>query len=380
MMEINSTVETSYKTKKDIVGVPSKIRPETIRVESKAGLKEWLDKISGDDSLFLKKYLDLETDNTFFIATNTHSHIREVTAGEFNNIVNPSKINSNRWVNKFFEAVNEKLSIGGVYIGCVELYTNRKRRILAKYPYPFNRIYYFLDVILKRVIPKLPGLIKFYFMITLGKNRALSKAETFGRLYSCGFDVIDEKFINNNLFFVARKKGNPSFDLNPTYGPVIRLKRYGKGGRVFRAYKLRTMYPYSEYLQDYVYKHNFLKEGGKFKDDFRITTEGKFFRKFWLDEIPMLWNLLKGDMKIVGVRPLSNHYFNLYTEELKQKRIKFKPGLIPPYYADLPKTLDEIMASEMHYLEAYEKKPFRTDLSYFFKTMYNILIRGARSN
>ena len=55
-------------------------------------------------------------------------------------------------------------------------------------------------------------------------------------------------------------------------------------------------------------------------------------------------------MKLVGVRPLSQHYFSLYTKELQDKRILCKPGLVPPYYADMPKNLDEIIASEMRYL------------------------------
>ena len=84
-------------------------------------------------------------------------------------------------------------------------------------------------------------------------------------------------------------------------------------------------------------------------------------------------------MKLVGIRPLSKHYYNLYNEDLQKKRIKFKPGLIPPYYADMPKTLDEIMASELKYLEEYEKHPFSTDVKYFFKASYNILFKKARS-
>ena len=140
------------------------------------------------------------------------------------------------------------------------------------------------------------------------------------------------------------------------------------------------MHPFAEYLQQYIYELSDLQEGGKFKDDFRVTTEGKFFRKFWLDELPMVLNIFKGDMKIVGVRPLSSHYFNLYSEELKEKRIKNKPGLIPPFYADMPKSLEEIMESEMRYLSAYEKHPHLTDLRYFIKAWTNILIKRARSS
>lgn len=208
----------------------------------------------------------------------------------------------------------------------------------------------------------------------------MSKAETFGRLYSCGFEIVEEKLIGSDLYFVTRKIAEPVFDSNPTYGPLIKLRRFGKGGNKIGVYKMRTMHPYSEYLQGYIYDRNKLQDGGKFADDFRVTSIGKFMRKFWLDELPMFLNVFKGEMKIVGVRPLSSHYFNLYSEELKERRLKYKPGLVPPFYVDMPVTLDEIMASEMKYLEAYEKHPFRTDVSYFFKAFYNILIKRARSN
>jgi hypothetical protein len=58
-----------------------------------------------------------------------------------------------------------------------------------------------------------------------------------------------------------------------------------------------------------------------------------------------------------------------------------KPGLIPPFYADLPKTLEEIQASEKRYLDSYRKNAFLTDLKYLGKALRNILIkRGVRSN
>ena len=90
--------------------------------------------------------------------------------------------------------------------------------------------------------------------------------------------------------------------------------------------------------------------------------------------------MLKGDMKIVGVRPLSKHYLSLYDKELQDKRVKFKPGLLPPFYADMPQTLEEIQDSEMKYLtQCEEKGTFLTDLRYFFKILKNILIERARS-
>jgi len=91
-------------------------------------------------------------------------------------------------------------------------------------------------------------------------------------------------------------------------------------------------------------------------------------------------NLLKGEMKLVGVRPLSMQYFNLYNKELQEKRVRYKPGLLPPYYADMPKSLDEIQESEMNYLIACETRgEFKTDLRYLVIILRNILIKKARS-
>jgi lipopolysaccharide/colanic/teichoic acid biosynthesis glycosyltransferase len=140
------------------------------------------------------------------------------------------------------------------------------------------------------------------------------------------------------------------------------------------------MHPYAEYLQEYIYEQNNLKDGGKFKDDFRITSWGRFFRKFWIDELPMAINFLKGEIKLVGVRPLSEQYLSLYSDELKQKRIQAKPGLVPPFYADLPVSLDDIMQSELKYLNLYNQHPFKTDCSYFLKAVKNIVFKRARTN
>jgi len=154
----------------------------------------------------------------------------------------------------------------------------------------------------------------------------------------------------------------------------------GMKGKPIKVYKMRTMHPYSEYLQGYIHDKNNLKAGGKFYKDIRITTIGHIMRKYWIDELPMFLNLFKGEMKLVGVRPLSVHYFNLYSKELREKRVQHKPGLLPPFYADLPQTLDEIQESEMKYLLACEEKGvFITDIRYLFLIIRNIIFNKARS-
>ena len=329
---------------------------------------------------FLKKTFDITHPETHILSTATIFNIDKLNESDVANIVNLKKVNDSRFLNKFFEAINAKLPHSGLLFGRVETYPNRRKAILSKYPKVINGVVYFLDTLISRVFPKLPLTKKVYFYLTKGKGRVLSRAETYGRLYSCGFEIVKEKTIENNHYFIAKKINEPVFDSAPTYGPIIRLKRIGRDGRKFNVYKLRTMHPYSEYLQEYVYKKNNLQEGGKIKDDFRISPEGRLFRKFWIDEIPMIYNILKGNMKIVGVRPLSPHFFSLYTSDLQKERVKYKPGFIPPFYVDLPKTMEEIMESERKYLEAYKISPLKTDIKYFFLAFKNVLFRGARSN
>ena len=328
---------------------------------------------------FLSENIDLNIPNYSLLATTTRFNVDKLPEKIYKKIVNLKRINDIRFINKFFELINRKLPNGGIFIGCVETKDQRKKRIFRKYPPVLNSIYYFFDFIVKRVFPKFNLTKRLYFFLTRGENRVVSKAETFGRLYSCGFEITNEKNIHNWLYFVAKKIRKPYHDTEPTYGPLVKLRRIGKNGKIINVYKLRTMHPYAEYLQKYIYELSDLQDGGKFKDDFRITTAGKLFRKFWIDELPMLINYFRKEMKLVGVRPLSEHYFSLYNKELQEKRIKTKPGLIPPFYVDMPKTLDEIQASELKYLEAFEKHPFLTDCKYFRKAIWNILFKKARS-
>jgi len=335
----------------------------------------------GDEAYnYIQHYAALDSLNTLVVSTTTRFNIDAQIQQSFECIINIRRVNDFRYINKYFESVNAKLPVGGIFIDFFETKNMRKKRILAKYPPGFNYIYYTLDFIIKRVFPKFVITKKLYFILTRGENRVLSKAETYGRLFSCGFEILDEKLIERGLYFIAIKVKDPLFPKNPSYGPLIALERIGKGGRPIKVFKMRTMHPFAEYLQDYVYNKAGLQDGGKFKDDFRVTTLGKIMRTFWMDELPMLINLLKGDLKLFGVRPLSKQYFKLYTPELQKIRTRSKPGLIPPFYVDSPKTLEEIIASELRYLNSYEKHPLRTDWIYFWKAVFNILFRRYRSN
>ncbi|MFO7656844.1 MAG: sugar transferase [Bacteroidales bacterium] len=359
-----------------------------IRRKHKSGISETaitarkqalLDEISKEAFSFIFRFASLESEKSLIISTTSRFNIDTQLAAEFDSIVNINRINDIRYLNKYFESANAKLPVGGIFIDFVETKNLRKQRILRKFPPVLNYIFYTFDFIIKRIFPKFLLTKKIYFWLTRGQNRVITKAETFGRLYSCGFEIISEQYIDNHLYFVARKTGNPVFPERPSYGPLVRLERIGKNGNKIIVYKMRTMHPYAEYLQQYVYEKVGLDDGGKFKNDFRVSTIGRIMRTFWIDELPMLVNLFKGDLKLVGVRPLSCQYFSLYTKELQERRIKYKPGMIPPFYVDNPQTLEEIMVSELKYLEAYEKHPFLTDLKYFFRAVCNILFKRYRS-
>jgi hypothetical protein len=328
---------------------------------------------------YIHNHVNLEDPGTMITSTTTRFNILRQPDKQYSTIVNLRRINDIRHLNRFFEAVNHKLPNKGIFIGCAETADMRRRRILRKYPPVINRIVYILDYIIKRIFPKFYPTRGIYFFLTRGNNRVLTHAEILGRLYACGFEIKEEQYVNGLYFFVVKRIKSPAFDIHPSYGPFIRLKRVGKGGRIIEVYKLRTMFPFAEYLQDYVHRQNSLENGGKFKNDFRVARSRAVLRKLWIDELPMIINLFRGELKVVGVRPLSQQYFNLYSKELQEKRIKYRPGLIPPYYADLPETLEEIQESEMRYLEAYEKRPLRTQINYFWKAVYNILFRHARS-
>lgn len=292
----------------------------------------------------------------------------------------PASLNHIRYINKFLARQNQLLKTGGNLVCFFQTSLYRKAMIFKKYPIGISHIIYTLDLIWHRAFPKLPGIKEFYFAVTKGTNRVYPRPEILGRLYRCGFQVIQERNIGDRHYIVAKKIKEPFSDPHPSYGLLIRLPRIGKNGKIFNVYKFRTMHAYSEYLQAHIYKQNNLTVGGKFANDYRIPKWGRFLRKHWLDEIPMIFNLLGGDIKLIGVRPLSLQYYSLYSPELQQLRIQTKPGLLPPFYADMPQSLEEIEASEKKYLENYLRNPVKTDWKYFGMILYSIFIKRKRSS
>ena len=111
-------------------------------------------------------------------------------------------------------------------------------------------------------------------------------------------------------------------------GPIFfSQKRVGKNGKIFDMYKFRSMVVNAEELKEKLLEQNEMSGPMfKMKDDPRITKVGKFIRKTSLDELPQLWNVLKGDMSLVGPRPSLPKEVKQF-EKWMYKRLTVKPGL-----------------------------------------------------
>ena len=325
---------------------------------------------------FISRYFCRFTSRHVLISSKDISKLAGVN---FQLLVSVEPINNLISINEFFGAANCKLEKGGIFICRLKPQEKVERRILTRYPFPLNKLVYVAHFVFRRVFPKLSITRNFYLNLTKGKNRSLRELEVIGRLYASGYELVNKYSAGEYVYLVAEKLKAPFFDKYSSYGLLFKMKRIGKDGKEILVYKLRTMVPFSEYLQEAFINKNRLAKGGKINNDSRITPVGRILRKYWIDEIPNLFNLLKGEMKLVGVRPISKSYFNLYTPELQKLRLKVKPGIIPPFYADLPETLEGIEQSEKKYIESYLKNPIQTDIKYFIASFKNIIFKKIRS-
>lgn len=295
--------------------------------------------------------------------------------------INTKRINQIRFINQHFEFINKNLAPGESYFGHFETFTaKRNRSWINKIPI-LGPIYFFFNFIINRVFPKVRYLNNIYFFVTKGKNRLLSKAEVLGRLIANGFEIERFRNIDGICYFRVKKVREIEQRASSSYGLIFKMKRVGKNGKLFDVYKFRTMHPFSEYLQDYIVQKHGLNEKGKISRDFRLTPWGRWMRKYWIDEIPQILNVLRGQMKVVGVRPVSLSYFNRLPKDLQILRTKYKPGCIPPYVAMNRKSnLSSVLSSEKVYLKLKEKNPYTTDLKFFFYALFNIFFKGKRSS
>lgn len=334
-----------------------------------------------EDYRMLLEHARLDSKQTKVVCDRNRFAFLQIPDYQYETLVDMTLLNDTRGINRRLCLVNQKLPDGGRYVCCYRPQEYIKSKILKKYPWGINWIVYGFYFWHKRVAPRLMLTSRLYYDLTKGRKRMLSKTEVLGRLYYCGF-VVDEIVPMGHIEYVFAHRHSQPYPQEQfkVYGPLIKLPRVCKNKEIKYFYKFRTMHPYAEYIQKYVFDaRGGMDIADKSNDDFRITTWGKFMRKYWLDELPMLINWLKRDVKLVGVRPISKTMFATYPEWLQDKRTRCKPGLIPPFYIDHPKTFDELFESEDKYLTEYLNHPIRTDIKYFFLTMKSIVTRKTHS-
>ena len=160
---------------------------------------------------------------------------------------------------------------------------------------------------------------------------------------------------------------------SPGAGPIFAQNRVGRDGKVFRFYKFRSMIPNAEAkLEELLEKNEMDGPAFKIKDDPRITRVGRFIRRSSIDELPQLWNILKGDMSIVGPRPPLPREVEQYDEYQKQ-RLYITPGLtcywqIQPFRNDL--SFDEWLELDLKYIR---ERSFRNDWKIIWATFGAVL-------
>jgi exopolysaccharide biosynthesis polyprenyl glycosylphosphotransferase len=160
-------------------------------------------------------------------------------------------------------------------------------------------------------------------------------------------------------------------------GPVIfRQTRCGLNGRRFTLYKFRTMVENAEELLSDVAHLNVKTVNFKIPDDPRLTTVGRLLRKFSLDELPQLWNVLKGEMSLVGPRPAIPSEVEQY-RRWQRRRLRMRPGLTCLWAVEGRDALDfeEAMRLDLAYIDSWS---LAQDWIIMFRTVPRVLTgRGA---
>lgn len=156
-------------------------------------------------------------------------------------------------------------------------------------------------------------------------------------------------------------------------GPIIfKQERLGYKGKVFKIYKFRSMVQGAEKQGTGVYS---------FKGDSRITKVGRFIRATSIDELPQLFNIIKGDMALIGPRPALTYHpwpFDQYTEHQK-KMFDVRPGVTGWAQVNGRKEVPWPQRIELN-IEYVERMSFGFDLKIFFMTIFKVLVNANNNN
>ncbi len=154
----------------------------------------------------------------------------------------------------------------------------------------------------------------------------------------------------------------------------------GKDGKPINIYKFRTMELGADKRLDEIVNGSFDSHGHPITDP-RVTPLGRFLRKYWIDELPQLYNLARGDIKLVGIRSMREIDWDRYPRDLMERSLRQKPGLMAIQYAyPITKSFDDNLRYMGEYLDLWESDPLGTDDMYLSRIVRNIIFGGVRSS
>lgn len=164
---------------------------------------------------------------------------------------------------------------------------------------------------------------------------------------------------------------------SPGASPIFVQERVGRDGKTFRFYKFRTMVPDAEAkLEALLNQNEMTGPAFKMKNDPRITRVGRILRKTSLDEVPQLWNILRGEMSIVGPRPPLPREVAEYGE-YEMQRLLVTPGLTC-YWQIQPErnkiSFEKWMELDVKYIQdSIQKNSFLTDWKIILATAKTVI-------
>jgi exopolysaccharide biosynthesis polyprenyl glycosylphosphotransferase len=211
-------------------------------------------------------------------------------------------------------------------------------------------------------------ILTFYYK-TFDAGQLLSKRclDVFGAVIGLGITA---------LFFpliaVAVKLDSP--------GPLFfGQRRMGENGRIFKCWKFRSMYiDAEERKKDLAHLNEMNGAIFKIKDDPRITRVGKFLRKTSLDELPQFWNVLRGEMSLVGTRPPTPEEVENY-ENWQRRRISIRPGMTGLWQIsgrNRIQDFDKIVHLDLNYIDNWS---LYLDIRIMFRTLWVVMARKGSS-
>jgi len=212
-----------------------------------------------------------------------------------------------------------------------------------------------------------------YAVVSFSRNVISTKGMIAKRLLDIIGSLVGMVFFGITAVFAV-----PAIRMESKGSAIFTQTRVGKNGRRFKLYKFRSMYSDAEERKKDLLPDNEVS-GLMFKvgDDPRITRVGRFLRRTSLDELPQFWNVLKGDMSLVGTRPPTEDEFDLY-EARHKARLSMTPGMTGMWQvsgrSDI-RDFDEVVKLDMEYIDNWS---IMKDIKILLKTI-DVVIREKGS-